>query len=453
MTPLPPALGIAAVLAAMGALFGLLKLLERLAHPHPELLRKLLHVGMGLVVISLPWVFAARWPVLLLAALSAGALLCVKWVPRLHDGVGSVMTGVHRASFGEVCFPVAVAALIVLSRGDRLLFAVPMLILTLADAVAALVGIAYGRLLYVTSDGLKSAEGSIAFFSVAFLSVHVPLLLFTDVGRAEALLIAAIIGLLSTLLEAIATRGLDNLLIPLGAYAFLRLYLHATPEALVLRLVVTVSLVAFALAWRRRTSLDDSALMAAALYGYAAWMLGGLEWVAGPAVLFLVHVGMWPRTTDRRTDGVLVLLSIVGPGLFWLAVHTAYPARAWLVPYAVTFGAHLTMIGVSHVRRDRSRFARACQLAAAATAGVLLVLLQLAPLLLAGGTADATARSFRSLAAAAACVAAAGVAFHLLQPVLYGRRISGLAVPSAGFALALLSSAIAVGIQMEALSA
>ena len=275
--------------------------------------------------------------------------------------------------------------------------------------------------------------------------MHVPLLLFTDVGRAETLLIAVIIGLLSMLLEAIATRGLDNLLIPLGAYAFLRLYLHAPPEALVLRLVVTVSLVAFALAWRRRTSLDDSALVAAALYGYAAWMLGGLEWVAGPAILFLVHVGMWPRTTDRPTDSVWVLLSIVGPGLFWLAVQTAYPGRAWLLPYAVTFGAHLTIIGVSHYKRGRSRFARASHLAAAATAGVLLVLLQVTPLLLAAGTAGATAPSVRSLAAAAACVAAAGVTFYLLLPVLYRRKSSALAIHSVGFALALLSSALAVG--------
>ena len=63
--------------------------------------------------------------------------------------------------------------------------------MTLADAVAALVGITYGKLRYVTGDGFKSAEGSVAFLSIAFLSVHVPLLLFTDVGRAQTLLISA----------------------------------------------------------------------------------------------------------------------------------------------------------------------------------------------------------------------------------------------------------------------
>lgn len=441
---MPPLLGIAAVLGTMAAMFGLLKLLERLARPQPEVLRKLLHVGMGLVVISFPWVFAEKWPVLLLSALAAGALLCMKCVPRLHDGVGSVMTGVHRPSYGELCFPVAVAALIVLSRGDRLLFAVPMLILTLADTVAALVGIAYGRVQYVTSDGLKSAEGSIAFFSLAFLSVHVPLLLFTQVGRAETLLIATIIGLLSTLLEAIAARGLDNLLIPLGAYAFLRLYLHAPVDALVLRLVVTVSLVAFALAWRRRTSMDDSALLAAALYGYGAWMLGGWEWVVGPMVLFLVHVGVWPRTTARPTDSVWVLLSVVGPGLFWLVAHTAYPSRPWQVPYAVAFGAHLTIIGVSRITSNPAPVARLAGLAAAVAAGWLFAVVQLSPLLLGAGAVGAPAPRVPLLATIAMCTAAAGVTFYLLLPRLYGPRGSDLAIRSIGFALAMLSSAMAV---------
>ena len=191
-----PWLGIVGVLAVLGGLAGALKLLERLISPHPELLRKTLHVGMGLVVISFPWIFDEQWPVLLLASLSAAVLVVVKYVPQLRDGVGSVFMAVQRPSLGEVCFPVAVASLIVLSRGDKLLFAVPMLIMTLADAVAALVGVAYGRIRYLTSDGLKSAEGSIAFFTIAFFSVHVPPLLFTDVGRVETLLIATVIGLL-----------------------------------------------------------------------------------------------------------------------------------------------------------------------------------------------------------------------------------------------------------------
>jgi phytol kinase len=81
-----------------------------------------------------------------------------------------------------------------LSPDDPLLFVIPMLVLSLADAVAALIGISYGRLRYESTDGIKSAEGSAAFFCAAFFSVHVPLLLFTQVGRAETLLISLVLG-------------------------------------------------------------------------------------------------------------------------------------------------------------------------------------------------------------------------------------------------------------------
>lgn len=438
-----PALGIAGVLAFLGGLFGLLKLLDRVAHPHPEVLRKLLHVGVGLAVISFPWVFAETWPVLLLAGISLVGLLALKYVPRLHSGVGSVMNGVHRPGYGEICFPIAVASLALLSRGDKLLFAVPMLIVTLADAVAALVGIAYGRVRYVTSEGLKSVEGSIAFFAIAFLSVHVPLLLFTSVGRAETLLIAATIGLLSMLIEAISARGLDNLLIPIGAYAFLRLYLYATPEALILRLVITVSLLIFVLVWRRRTSMDDSALMASALYGYGAWMLGGWEWLIGPLVLFLIHVGLWPRTTKGPTDSVWVLLSVVAPGLIWLSVQTAYPGRSWLFPYAVAFGTHLTIIGVSRIAVDDSRTPRLLRLGAAVGAGCLLILFQILPLLFAGPAPRSEGFPLILFAPVGMSVAVAGMIFYFSLPYLYGPKGSHLAIHSFGFALALSTSTLA----------
>lgn len=447
MMPLPPALGIAVVLASVAGVFGVVKLLEWLIHPHPELLRKLVHVGTGLIVISLPWVFDEQWPVLLLAGLSAASMLCVKCVPRLRDGIGTVVNNVRRPTFGELCVPISVAALIMLSRGDRLLFAVPILILTFADAIAALVGIAYGRVRYVTSDGLKSVEGSLAFFVIAFLSVHVPVLLFTDVGRLESLLIASIIGLLSTVIEAISSRGLDNLLIPLGAYGFLRLYLDATPEALALRLVITVSLVIFVFVWRHRTSMDDSALLAAALYGYGAGMLGGWQWLVGPVLLFLIHLWLWPRAAGRVVNTVWAVGSIVAPGLFWLVVNTADPSRTWLVPYAVTFAAHLAIIGVSRLACDCPRRFQMLCLAGAAAAGWLLFVLQVAPLLLRPLSPSAVPQPlvpWTLLAIAAASIAAVTLAFRLLMPRLYGPGGSRLMVHGAGFILAMSASAAAV---------
>src|SRR6476620_6098561 len=195
-----PLLGMALVLLTLGGLLGALTLYRRVGAPHPELLRKLLHVGMGLTTLLFPFLFSEAWPVLVLGGLSVALMLGLRLISRLKASVGQVVGGVSRFSLGEIYFPVAVAVLWLLyvygrpePAGRRLLlYLVPVLLLTISDALAALVGVAYGGHKYATSDGTKSHEGSIAFFLSAFLCVHVPLLLLGDRGRPETLLIAVL---------------------------------------------------------------------------------------------------------------------------------------------------------------------------------------------------------------------------------------------------------------------
>src|SRR5262245_41759016 len=209
-----PWLGIGLVLVIFATLLAGLRLLQRLFSPHPELFRKILHVGMGLVTFSFPWLFDESWPVIVLACLSIGALLSLRLVTQLKESVVSVLASVGRVSLGEVYFPLAVAILFVLYQREKMppdqrlmLYCVPILLLTVADATAALIGTRYGRWHYETADGEKSAEGSLGFFLSGFFSVHVPLLLGTDIGRAETLLIAVLLAWLSMMFEAIAWAG------------------------------------------------------------------------------------------------------------------------------------------------------------------------------------------------------------------------------------------------------
>src|ERR1019366_700109 len=102
-------LGIVIVLAALGSLLGGLRLYQRWRSPQPELLRKILHVGMGLVAISFPWLFDASWPVLVLGALSLAGMLALRTVKALSASVGTVVSGVGRDSLGEIYFPLAIA--------------------------------------------------------------------------------------------------------------------------------------------------------------------------------------------------------------------------------------------------------------------------------------------------------------------------------------------------------
>ena len=54
-----PLLGMALVLLTLGALLAALTLYRRVGAPHPELLRKLLHVGMGLTTLLFPFLFVS----------------------------------------------------------------------------------------------------------------------------------------------------------------------------------------------------------------------------------------------------------------------------------------------------------------------------------------------------------------------------------------------------------
>ncbi|MEO0445958.1 MAG: hypothetical protein AAF191_07770, partial [Verrucomicrobiota bacterium] len=156
--------------------------------------RKAVHIGMGLVTIGFPWLFSTWMWVAALCGLSLATLLGIRvWERR--KGVASVLHDVDRDSLGEICFPIAVVWVFALAEGEPWRFIIPMLILTLADAAGALVGASYGRQKFrVLTSGSKSMEGSLLVFLVAFLSVHIPLLLMTDYGRAETLLIALILA-------------------------------------------------------------------------------------------------------------------------------------------------------------------------------------------------------------------------------------------------------------------
>ncbi|NJR66185.1 MAG: hypothetical protein HC772_14060 [Leptolyngbyaceae cyanobacterium CRU_2_3] len=366
-------LAIGLVMAILGGLMLGLRVYQRRFSPHPEVVRKLLHMPMGLLTLSFPWLFTSAVPVVLLASLSVGWLVLLRLYKPLRQEFGSVLGGVSRQSLGEIYFPIAVAIVFTLSHGDPLLFGIPILILTLADAIAAIIGIRYGQVHYSTSEGEKSAEGSLAFFMAAFFSVHIPLLLLSTTGRTETLLIALILGLLVMLLEAIAWRGLDNLFIPLGSFVLLQSHLSMSVADLAVRLAVTIGLVLFVLCWRNRTTLNDSALLGAAFVGYLSWTLGGWRWLLPPLILLVTYplfvswvdqqkmpltpqeqkIMRWlPAPSDRsrqwqRIHTIHSVLSVCAAGLLWLLLFVPLDRPEFFYPYTLAFAANLAIVGVA----------------------------------------------------------------------------------------------------------
>jgi phytol kinase len=215
-----PWVGLVLVMATFGVLLAIFSLIGHLLQP--EVLRKGLHISLGLTALSFPWLFENNWPVLLLGVCSMVGFVGMRAGLPLLRRLAHSLAGISRVSIGEFCFIAATCTVFVLASDDPVLYSIPMLVLTLADAAAALVGTAYGRHRYQTWDDYKTIEGSTAFFVVAFCCIYVPLAFFSDASHSQSAAVAALVALATTVLEASAGRGFDNLLVPLGAFAAIK---------------------------------------------------------------------------------------------------------------------------------------------------------------------------------------------------------------------------------------
>jgi phytol kinase len=223
-------------------LVGALRAAQPTLARRPELSRKILHLGMGAICLPFPWLFADSWPVV---ALGVGFVLALV---AARDGLpprrllGGLLDQAGRSPVGELCFPVAVAAVFWASHGNPAIFWPPLLLLSVADAAAALAGQARTAHRFFIGNGSKSLEGSLAFLAAAVPCTVVPLLMVGPAPLHHALLIALALAPLATILEATAPNGWDNLLVPLGTFVLLDRFMVLEPAALLAWLILDVLL-------------------------------------------------------------------------------------------------------------------------------------------------------------------------------------------------------------------
>ena len=305
----------------------------------PEARRKSLHVTAGVIGLSMPWLFDRNWPVCLLTGLLLAALASVRWLPALRSRLGDDLYAVRRNSVGELLLPVAIATLFWLADGHTLLYFLPLLILTTADVAAALVASRYGLTPYQTYQGTKTWEGTIIFLSVAFLATISSLLLLSEVGRVEVLLISCLIGLVGCIIEATTWRGVDNLFIPLGTYFALKRFLRMSAPELAGELAVVIVIMLIAVAWARRTRLTTQANLAAVLVAFLLWSVGGPMWIIPALSTFLLHplLTQLPSQASRSVDPRAVF-SVSSCSIFWMALHRQGLLRLDASLYACAVG-------------------------------------------------------------------------------------------------------------------
>jgi phytol kinase len=318
-------LAMAAVSGVLVALLFFSSGLARRGKLSPELARKTVHTGMGLLCLPFPWLFSGPLPVVLLGLLALTVMLIIRRSRALRGSMGASLHGVERQSTGELMFPLAVAAVFVLAEGRKEFFLIPVLVLALADALSALYGSRHGNTAYLAWKGRKSIEGSFLFFAVAFACSWGPLTYFTDYSRADVIWISLSVAVLSTAIEGILGDGWDNLMVPLGVFLILDQLDARDSDARAMSALVFFLL--FSILWfcRKWSSLNGGALLAALLYGASCLAWGGHIFLAGPIAMFLLHVLVTSQLKGRvelsHAAGAIFLLAVPVLGVLVLLHH------------------------------------------------------------------------------------------------------------------------------------
>lgn len=371
-----PWLGMVVVAASFAVLMGAVRLATRHRSVHPESSRKLVHFGMGLVTLALPWLFREPWAVWVLNSAFIATLGALRFVAPLRQHLGGILDSVERKSWGEFYFPIAVAIVFTLAHQQRAAYVGSLLVLTLADAVAALVGVRYGERKYRTDDGVKSLEGSLAFFIVAVLSAFMPLKWMTTETLPHVVVAAVSVGVLATLVEAVSWRGLDNLFLPLATLVVLHRVGKRNEVELVVQLLVALALLATLLLWRRRTTLRDDALAGATLALYVCYTAGGWIWLLPPLIVALAYplLPFRPQSLSVDVHGNWIVLAMIAPGYLWLFLEKGGDSPGKMPAFTLAIAAQLTMVFLARWKRGRPDTRTATLIVgAAATAWAFIV--------------------------------------------------------------------------------
>ena len=185
----------------------------------PELVRKLLHIAVGLIAFSFRYLGSFWAAVLVLAALAFNVFLLPRVGGRRLWREDEVASG---RSLGMILYPASVLLLVLVFWSRLEVAAAAWGLLAFGDGMAPLVGRAFGRVELPWNPD-KSWAGTLAY-AVFGTAGATALLLWTAPGRYEAVFALAVCGAAAVLAAALESlpQGLDdNLGVPLVAGLFL----------------------------------------------------------------------------------------------------------------------------------------------------------------------------------------------------------------------------------------
>ena len=198
----------------VGLLLVLNELWVRQLSQPTELSRKFIHITVGSFVAF--WPFFLSWTQITL--LSIAFVLVVAVSKYFH--IFSAIHSVQRPTYGEVFFGLAVGAIALVTHSKGI-YAAALLQMSLADGLAAVVGLRYGKgNTYKVLGATKSVAGTATFFAVS-MTLLAGYSVISDVTIAPLIMLSMAAG--ASAIENVGVYGLDNLLVPLLIAAALSL--------------------------------------------------------------------------------------------------------------------------------------------------------------------------------------------------------------------------------------
>jgi dolichol kinase len=210
-----------AVIACLIGIFGLLILAELLGKYRilkGEYHRKFLHIAAAGFIAFWPWLIS--WQ----AIEVIGLVMVAVMLANHYLGFLNYRGRIGRATYGDIFLALAIFLSAHFTH-NKVFFALAILEVALADGLAAIVGISYGKnWAYKVFKHQKTVIGSMVFwiatlfiFGAGLLAAH------NNISFQNYILILFLVPPAFTLAENLSVFGLDNLAIPLLTIVVLRL--------------------------------------------------------------------------------------------------------------------------------------------------------------------------------------------------------------------------------------
>jgi phytol kinase len=210
-----------ALLVSYVYVFGVIavgEILRRAGNRPVEFTRKFIHIGVGMWVVGTVILFDT-WPLAIIPPLTFVLINALSY----WRGTFQAMETGDRGDLGTIYFPISFAALIYFFWNQPIMLVAGLMPMTWGDAMAAIVGRKYGHYRYTIGGHTRSVEGSVAMLLWSWITTFLALFLMPFVlGRPAvdwllALVYAAAVAAVCTVVEALTPWGIDNLTVPAAA--------------------------------------------------------------------------------------------------------------------------------------------------------------------------------------------------------------------------------------------